>query len=91
MFKLDSDEVYGPRRRCWEPFKYPEPKKRFEKYQEIKVFFGDKTFWVNEDEFRKRYRSRYRLSKKKSYEKFKDKYKTVLNWLCVSYNEKELF
>jgi hypothetical protein len=41
--------------------------------------------------FFKKYNHRRRLSKKENYQMFKRKYRTVLNWLSVSYKEKELF
>jgi hypothetical protein len=31
------------------------------------------------------------LNRGKVYERFKDSNRTVLNWLCVSFNEKEIF
>jgi hypothetical protein len=72
------------------PFKYPEPKKKFERFQGIKVFYGDKSFGVSGYEFLKRCRSRPGLTNNQNFERFKDNYRTILNWLCVSYNENEL-
>jgi hypothetical protein len=44
----------------------------FERFQGVKNFSGDKTFWVSEESFLKKYKKRYHLTKKENYEKFKD-------------------
>jgi hypothetical protein len=62
----------------WSPYVPPVPTKRFERFQRVKKIF-------------KRHNARQPLNKKQIYERFIRKYKTVLNWLCISYNEKELF
>jgi hypothetical protein len=90
-FRMKADDIYDPYQGNWEPAKSPTPKKRFERFQGIKIFIGDKSFRVNEEEFLKRYRSRHQLTNNQNFERFEDKYKTIMNWLCISYNEKELF
>jgi hypothetical protein len=55
----------------------------------MKLFTNDKTYWVSESEFVKRYRTQIPNTRIGIYDRYKEKYKTVLNWLCVAYNGKE--
>jgi hypothetical protein len=57
----------------------------------MKLFTNDKTLWVSETEFLKRYRSRIPNTKIGIYGRYVEKYKTIFNWLCIAYNGKENF
>jgi hypothetical protein len=76
-----------------EPYKFevPEHKKRFSLFQCVKVFTNDKKWCISELEFFKRYNNKRALMNRPIFERFRDEYKTVLNWLCISFNGKELF
>jgi hypothetical protein len=78
----------------WNPYIPPEPKikrNKFIKFQNFKIYHIDWGTWTAKEEFFRRYEQRRPLTKKEVYERFILKYKTVLNWLCVSYNGKEQF
>jgi hypothetical protein len=57
----------------------------------MKLFTNDKTYWVSESKFFKKYRTRIPNTRIRIYDRYKEKYKTILNWLCVAYNGKENF
>jgi hypothetical protein len=46
---------------------------------------------VRQNDFLKKYNERRPLIKEGVYKWYIDKYNTILNWLCVSYNGKEIF
>jgi hypothetical protein len=55
----------------------------------MKLFTNDKTMWVSEADFFKRYKSRFPDTKIGIYDRYKEKYKTIFNWLCIAFNGKE--
>jgi hypothetical protein len=57
----------------------------------MKVFGGDKDYRISEVEFFKRYYQRRPLTRERKYERYRDKYRTIFNYLYVSYNERKLF
>jgi hypothetical protein len=57
----------------------------------MKLFTDDKSIWVSEAEFFRRYRTRIPDMKMTIYGRYKEKNKTIFNWLCVAYNGKEMF
>jgi hypothetical protein len=75
------------------PFKYIEGvrKRNYEIFQGMKVFTNDKSIWVSETRFLRRYKGRILDTKIRIYDRYVEKYKTIFNWLCVAYNGKEKF
>jgi hypothetical protein len=57
----------------------------------MKLFTNDKTVWVSESEFFKKYRTRIPNTRIGIYDRYKEKYKPILHWLCVAYNGKGKF
>jgi hypothetical protein len=64
---------------------------RFVRFNGFKFYKADDKCLVSEEEFFKRYDRRRALKREDIYKRYIDKYKIMLNWLCVSYNSKELF
>jgi hypothetical protein len=57
----------------------------------MKLFTNDKTLWVSEIEFLKRYRSRIPDTRIGIYNRYVEKYKKIFSWLCIAFNGKEKF
>jgi hypothetical protein len=74
-------------------FKYVEGVRRrnYEIFQGMKVFTNDKSMWVIETEFLRRYKSRIPDTKVRIYDRYVEKYKTIFSWLCIAFNGKEKF
>jgi hypothetical protein len=73
------------------PYVEPILFQRFKIVQGYKRYKGDEEKWVDEEKFFKRYKSREPITRKKLFEKFKLKYETAFNWLCVSFDKREVF
>jgi hypothetical protein len=60
---------------------YVPPKlvRRFEKFQWVKVFRNDKTYWISEEKFYERIRSRIPFKKEDPYNRFLVKYEIMFN------------
>jgi hypothetical protein len=84
-------DEYG--NRSCTPFKYIEDIRRrnYEVFQGMKLFTNDKTLWVSEKEFLKRYRSRIPDTRIGIYDRYVEKYKTIFSWLCIAFNAKRNF
>jgi hypothetical protein len=74
-----------------EPYKAPKANQKFEYYQGIKLFRNEKELLIDEDEFYHRFNKRLPHTRKELFERFKVKYETVFNWLCVSFDKREVF
>jgi hypothetical protein len=57
----------------------------------MKVFTNDKSIWVSQTEFLRRYESRFWFTKVRIYDRYVEKYKTIFSWLCIAFNGKEKF
>jgi hypothetical protein len=91
--KVRWEFLYQIERRDVVPYEIRETnvRKRFEIFQEIRVFPTDKKKWENEKEFFSRYNRRIPPTNKSIYYGYIEKYEVILKWLRVSFNKKERF
>jgi hypothetical protein len=73
------------------PYIEPKLNQRVISIQGVNMYKGHEEIMVSEEEFYQRCKSRSPITRRELFEKFRIKYETVFNWLCVSFDRREVF
>jgi hypothetical protein len=106
FFEMSSKGEWIVRTRCtyrdtmmgrlWDytcPYKPPPPKKHFEIINGMKKYPGECFCNISNEktEWNRKWSEEHPLTYEELYEQMKIKYETIFNWLCISFNRKEIF